>query len=332
MTFNYSKLIFLMMLILSSLMILSADNWLSMWMGLEINLMSFIPLISKTKNKSSSQAIMIYFLTQSIGSVILLFSVLMNPLFFLNMTLNELIKSLMYISIMIKVGMAPFHLWLPEMLSNLSWLEVSILLTWQKVGPLSILNNMNPNLWFIYLSVIMSTMIGAIGGLNQTSLRKILAYSSINHLGWMVMFMSMSTSWYKYLIIYSMLIILFCIILSENNFYFINQVNSNSYSMMEKYSFHIMLLSIGGLPPFIGFLPKWMVIQMMIKTNLYFIMLLMMLFSLITLFYYLRLITSMILLYSSMNKWNNYSKMNNLYMFIIYLINMLLPMFSIINF
>nr|UEP16619.1 NADH dehydrogenase subunit 2 [Megalotomus costalis] len=332
MVFNYSKMMFMMMTIMSSLMVLSADNWLGMWMGLEINLMSFIPLISKSKNKSTSQAMMIYFLTQSIGSITLLFSVLMNSMILLNLPFNKLIMILMYISIMIKIGMAPFHLWLPEMLSNLPWFEALILLTWQKVGPLFVLNNMNPNMWLIYFSAISSAMIGAIGGLNQTSLRKILAYSSINHLGWMTLFMSMNISWYKYLMIYSLLIFLLCTILSGNNFYFINQINSSSVSMMEKYLFSIMLLSIGGLPPFIGFLPKWMVIQSMIKTNLYFILILMMFFSLITLFYYLRLISSMILLYSSTNKWNKYSKMNNFFIYMIYLINLSLPVFSIINF
>nr|AWN56299.1 NADH dehydrogenase subunit 2 [Neomegalotomus parvus] len=323
---------FLLMLFLSTMITLSANNWLGMWMGLEINLMSFIPLISKNMNKSSSQSMMIYFLTQSIGSVTLLFSILMKPMLFINEFMNqELFKIMMMISMMIKVGIAPFHLWFPEMMSNLAWLEASLLLTWQKVAPLFIMNYMTPNLWLIYFAAILSSMVGSIGGLNQTSLRKILAYSSINHLGWMIMFMSMNIMWYKYLILYSVMIFMLCLILSVNNFYFMNQVNSPSFSMMEKFSLSIMLLSMGGMPPFIGFLPKWMVIQNMIKSNLYLVMIIMMLMSLITLFYYLRLSSAMILMYSTMNKWN-YSKINKTYFFMIYLFNLSLPLFSIINF
>lgn len=332
MIFNYRKILFLIITILRSLIVLRADNWLGIWMGLEINLISFIPLISKSKNKRTSQAIIIYFLTQRIGRIILLFSILINPLITINLYLNELIIIIIFISIIIKVGIAPFHLWLPEIISNISWLEASILLTWQKVGPLFVLNNINPNLWIIYLTAILSAIIGAIGGLNQTSLRKILAYSSINHLGWIVIFISINITWYKYLIIYSILIVLLCIILSENNFYFINQINSSSSSIIEKYSFYIILLRIGGLPPFIGFLPKWIVIQRIIKTNLYLILVIIIIFSLITLFYYLRLVSSITLIYSSINKWNNYPIINNFIIYIIYLINLSLPVFSIINF
>nr|YP_010310374.1 NADH dehydrogenase subunit 2 [Camptopus lateralis]UMY75909.1 NADH dehydrogenase subunit 2 [Camptopus lateralis] len=333
MILNSSKIIFLIILISSSLITLSANNWLGMWMGLEINLMSFIPLISKSKNKSSSQAMMIYFLTQSIGSITLLFSILIKPMIFINSSLTEEIMTvMMMMGVMIKTGIAPFHSWLPEMMSNLNWMEAMILMTWQKLAPLFVLSNMNLNNWFIYLAAVLSTIAGAIGGLNQTSLRKILAYSSINHLGWMIVFMSMSSAWYKYLLIYFILITLLCIVLSAMNIYFINQFNSNLNSMMEKYAIIIMMMSIGGLPPFIGFLPKWMVIQNMIASNLYIVIIVMMLMSLITLFYYLRMISNIILMYSTVNKWINYYPMNKLIMYLIYLFNLSLPIFSVINF
>nr|YP_010310387.1 NADH dehydrogenase subunit 2 [Melanacanthus marginatus]UMY75922.1 NADH dehydrogenase subunit 2 [Melanacanthus marginatus] len=333
MIFNSTKIVFFIMLILSTLITLSANNWLGMWMGLEINLMSFIPLISKTKNKKSSQAMMIYFLTQSIGSMVLLFSILIKFLIIINPLLNEEItKIMLMISIMIKVGIAPFHMWLPEMMSNLNWFESMLLMTWQKLAPLCVLSNSSPNNWFIYLATILSSTIGAIGGLNQTSLRKILAYSSINHLSWMIVFMSMSTSWYKYWLIYSVAILMLCIILSEKNIFFINQFNSCSPSMTEKFALVITLLSIGGLPPFIGFLPKWMVIMNMIESNLYMLLVFMLFMSLVTLFYYMRLVMYMVLSYSTMNKWVPYMSMNKLILYFIYLINLLLPVFSIINF
>nr|YP_010430485.1 NADH dehydrogenase subunit 2 [Notobitus montanus]USS57982.1 NADH dehydrogenase subunit 2 [Notobitus montanus] len=330
---NKNKILFLMMMIVSTMLIISANNWLGMWMGMEMNLMSFIPLISKSKNKKTSQAMMIYFLSQSLGSIILIFSVLINPLLFTSINLiDETTKILIMISIMIKVGAAPFHLWLPEMMANLGWMECLLLMTWQKIGPLVVLSNIIPNNWFLYLSVMASAFAGSIGGLNQTSLRKIMAYSSINHLGWMMMFMSMNINWYKYLIIYSMLLVMICLFFKKKNVFFMNQLSSSSPSLLEKFNYTVLFLSIGGLPPFLGFLPKWMVLQSMINSELYMIMILMMLLSLITLFYYIRLMTAYILNYSTMNKWNIHKEPNKMMMFLSLLINLMLPIFMIIGF
>nr|YP_010373837.1 NADH dehydrogenase subunit 2 [Cletomorpha raja]UPI55377.1 NADH dehydrogenase subunit 2 [Cletomorpha raja] len=333
MILNSNKTLFLTILITSSLITLSANNWLGMWMGLEMNLMSFIPLISKTKNKKSSQAMMIYFLTQSIGSILFLFSILMNSLMFIYPKLiNEFTSMLIMISIMIKVGAAPFHFWLPEMMSNLNWMECMLLMTWQKIAPLTVLSNMVLNTWLLNLLILMSVMTGSISGLNQTSLRKILAYSSINHMGWMLAIMSTNTAWYKYLTIYSMLIIMICLLMNKKNAFFINQLVSSSPSMTEKITYTILLLSIGGLPPFLGFLPKWMVIQSMINSNMYLLMTIMMLFSLLTLFYYLRMMMSFILSYSTINKWVICKSPSKPLLFTFLSINLMLPVFTVIGF
>nr|QCI09222.1 NADH dehydrogenase subunit 2 [Acanthocoris sp. FS-2019] len=325
---NSSKLLFFMMLIISTMITMSANNWFGMWIGLEINLMSFIPLIFKTNDKSASQAMMIYFLTQTIGSMVLLFSLLINPIIFTsNLTINESINILIMSSTMIKMGAAPFHFWLPEVMANIKWMECMILMTWQKLGPLIVMSNITPTNWALYTSVILSTAVGSIKGLNQSSIRKIMAYSSINHLGWMMMFMTMQTSWYKYLLIYSIMVIMICLLMNKMNVFFINQLMSNSPSMMEKYTYVITMLSMGGLPPFLGFLPKWMVIQSMINSKLFMIMLIMMLLSLLTLFYYTRMVSSFILSYSTINKWTNYHKPNNMMLFSFITINFTLPVF-----
>uniref|UniRef100_UPI001FA7E0A7 NADH dehydrogenase subunit 2 n=1 Tax=Liorhyssus hyalinus TaxID=883173 RepID=UPI001FA7E0A7 len=333
MKLNSTKLLFLMMMIISTMITLSAENWMGMWMGLEINLMSFIPFISKMKSKNVSQAMMIYFLTQSIGSILLLFSIILSNMMFISpMMIKEISIMLVLTSMLIKLGSAPFHFWLPEMMSNMNWMECSLLLTWQKIAPLSIINNLMFNNWLVYLCAVLSAFMGAVGGLNQTSLRKIMAYSSINHLGWMLMFMSMNSSWYKYLLIYSIMVILACKFFSLKNIFFINQMSFSSNSLLEKYIFVILLMSLGGLPPFLGFLPKWMVIQSMINSNLNIIIILMMLFSLITLFYYLRLVTPLILSYSSMMKWNYFKSNNIMFLYLIFSINISLPMFSVLSF
>lgn len=332
MILNSSKLLFIIMLVIRTIITIRANNWLGIWIGLEINLISFIPFISKIKNKKSSQAIIIYFLRQSIGRIILLFAILTNSLIFINpYIINELIKIIIIIRLIIKVGIAPFHFWLPEIISNLNWLECSILITWQKIAPLTIINNTLPNNLFIYFTVVLSAAVGAIGGLNQTSLRKILAYSSINHLGWIIIFISIRILWYKYLIIYSILIIIVCYIFYKKNAFFINQLIRSSPSLLEKYTYVVVIIRIGGLPPFLGFLPKWIVIQRIINSNLLNLLIIIILLSLLTLFYYLRIISSFILSYSCINK-ISLIKRKKISLFIIWLINLLLPLFSILSF
>nr|UPL65416.1 NADH dehydrogenase subunit 2 [Sadoletus valdezi] len=330
---NSSYILFFTMTIISTMITLSSNNWMGMWMGLEMNLMAFIPFISKSKNMKSSQSMMIYFLTQSIGSIILLFSILMSTFIMTSpLLINELTKNMLIISILIKMGAAPFHMWFPEMMSKLNWKECCLLTTWQKLAPMTVLSNIiNPN-WIIYMSIMLSTMMGAIGGLNQTSLRKIMAYSSINHMGWMIALISVKFMWYKYLIIYTMIVSMMMMYFNYNNMYFINQLISSSISLTEKYTYIMLMMSMGGLPPFLGFLPKLMTIQMMIETNLIFILMIMVMSSLITLFYYLRLMSSMILSYSSMNKWMMMTPTNKFIIYTMNIMNMALPMIAMLNF
>nr|YP_010315905.1 NADH dehydrogenase subunit 2 [Leptocorisa lepida]UNA68811.1 NADH dehydrogenase subunit 2 [Leptocorisa lepida] len=333
MVLNMNKLIFLLMMVLSTLIVMNANNWLGMWMGMEMNLMSFIPLISKSKNKNTSQAMMTYFLTQSLGSMILLFSVVMNPLIMIKFNFENMwIKDMTMLSLTIKLGAAPFHWWLPNMMSNMNWTECFILMTWQKLAPLTMLSNLNPSSKILNLTIILSGLAGSIGGMNQTSIRKLLAYSSINHLGWMMMFVSMSNSWYKYLIIYSMLMGLICYMLNFKNMYFLNQLMTNSPSMMEKFTMTMTLLSIGGLPPFIGFLPKWMVIQSMINSELFLMLMIMLMLSLITLFYYMRMMINYILMFSTMNKWMMFKYININFLYLNISVNIMLPVFLVLNF
>nr|UPL65390.1 NADH dehydrogenase subunit 2 [Parathyginus sp.] len=330
---NSSYILFFTMTIISTMITISSNNWLGMWMGLEMNLMSFIPLISKSKNMKSSQAMMIYFLTQSIGSIILLLAVLMSSMITISpMIYNNLASILIIMSLLLKMGAAPFHMWFPEMMSKMNWKECYLLSTWQKVAPMIVMNNIYSNNWIIYTAIILSTMIGAVGGLNQTSLRKIMAYSSINHMGWMIAMLSMKTLWWKYLLMYSIIVLMTMIYFNHNNMYFINQVMLMSSSMTEKLVYITLLMSMGGLPPFLGFLPKLLTMQMMMSTELIMILTLMCMFSLITLFYYLRMMSSMILAYSTMNKWMMYQPTNMMLMYSMLFINMMLPLMSVLNF
>nr|YP_011010511.1 NADH dehydrogenase subunit 2 [Ventidius harrisoni]WPW47139.1 NADH dehydrogenase subunit 2 [Ventidius harrisoni]WPW47152.1 NADH dehydrogenase subunit 2 [Ventidius harrisoni] len=330
---NSTKMMMMVTLILSTIMVLSSENWFSMWMGLEINMMSFIPMLEKDKNFLSSESKMIYFIIQSMASMLFMFTLTMNP----SMIMKENIVSdlpiiMITLAMITKMGMAPMHLWFINIISKISWMNCMMIMTWQKIAPLFVLSNMNGNSKIMMILSLISAMVGAIGGINQVSIKKMLAYSSINHLGWMTICLDKDNEmWMKYLIIYSIMIIMLTLSMQMNSINFINQMNINMKSKMEKTNFLIMMLSLGGLPPFIGFLPKWLVIQSLMQTNSMLTLFIILMSSMITLFYYLRMITPIIMMNNITNKWNmnKYSMKNkNMIMFII---NMMLPITLIIN-
>nr|UDD74615.1 NADH dehydrogenase subunit 2 [Monodiamesa sp. 2 CZ-2021a] len=304
---NSYKALFLITLISGSLITISSTSWFGAWMGLEINLLSFIPLMMSTNNLLSSEASLKYFLTQALASSILLFSVIF---FFLlsnwsNMNFINYSNLLISSALLLKSGAAPFHFWFPSVMEGLSWNNSIILMTWQKIAPLMLVSYCM-NLYFFYMIIILSVLMGSLGGLNQTSLRKLMAFSSINHLGWMIAGMLNSENlWMIYFLFYSFLSVTIVFMFNNFKIFNINQMfsffNSNSYV---KFFLFVPLLSLGGLPPFLGFLPKWLIIESLINLNLHFILFVMVCFTLITLFFYLRICYSAFLLNHNENNWN----------------------------
>nr|YP_002418794.1 NADH dehydrogenase subunit 2 [Nezara viridula]ABM63305.1 NADH dehydrogenase subunit 2 [Nezara viridula] len=323
-----SNWLFYFLLIMSTLITISANNWMSMWMGLELNMMSFIPLILQKNSKSSSEAAMIYFLIQSISSIILFMMITINLLKLLNY--SNMINMLITISILMKLGAAPFHKWMPEIMTKMSGMKCMILMTWQKMAPLMMICNLNSNMMLIKLSIIWSVGVGSIGGINQSSLRKLMAYSSINHLGWMLAINKKINLWLMYWMIYSMIIFMICLMFNNYKLLFLNQISSSNMNNPEKISMFIMMLSMGGLPPFIGFLPKWITIQTMINSKEFMTLFFMIMFSLVTLMFYMRVMTNMYLSFNSSIKWVtiNQSKMMTM---MIMLINFSLPLIIIMD-
>nr|YP_010625947.1 NADH dehydrogenase subunit 2 [Sininocellia chikun]WBK02693.1 NADH dehydrogenase subunit 2 [Sininocellia chikun] len=335
MFFIPNKFLFLCLLMGSTIFSISANSWLGAWMGLEINLLSFIPLMSSTKNIFSTEASLKYFLTQAFASSTLIFFIILSFLIFmnyLNLNLNYLMKMLMLSSLFMKVGAAPFHFWFPSVMENLSWNMNLILLTWQKIAPMILISYLILPFYF-QLIAILSTMIGSIGGLNQTSLRKIMSFSSINHIGWMISSLLMNNNlWKIYFLIYSFLTILMILIFMNFNIYFINQIYlTMNFNLMNKFLLYMNFLSLGGLPPFLGFFPKWMIINNLIYNEYFFLLILMSVFTLINLYYYIRLALNSLLMMNMEQKWSikiNF-KMNLILMWLMTSSLLSLPLFTL---
>nr|YP_009332321.1 NADH dehydrogenase subunit 2 [Eudocima phalonia]API67801.1 NADH dehydrogenase subunit 2 [Eudocima phalonia] len=309
--FNSSKMFFFFILIFSTLISISSNSWLGCWIGLEINLLSFIPLISNSSNLFSTEASLKYFLVQSIASINFLFSILINMMLMKNFELNFFIMIMMNSSMLMKMGSAPFHFWFPNIIEGLSWFNSFILMTWQKITPMIILSYyFNKN--FIIMIIILNAIIGAIGGLNQTSLRKIMTFSSINNLSWMLSSIIISENlWIFYLFMYSFMISIMCFLFSMLNMFYINQLFINNMNSLIKINLLINFMSLGGLPPFLGFLPKWIIINFLIMNKMYLLTFILVMMSLIMLFFYIRITYSAIMFNYLKLKWFKIYVKNN---------------------
>jgi NADH-ubiquinone oxidoreductase chain 2 len=197
----------------------------------------------------------------------------------------------------------------------LEWTECLLLITVQKISPFILISYLLKINLFLARIIITSVAIGSIGGINQTSLRKILTYSSINHTGWILSAISLRESmWLLYFSIYSLLTTTVISIIKPFKPSFINQlIIIKKEIVITKFLIFTSLLSLGGLPPFLGFIPKWVIIQEMTANKHYFLITFIVIGSLLTLYYYLRICYSRFLILHTELKWNKQFSRNQFY-------------------
>ena len=294
--FHPSQNLFFSTLLLGSLITLSASSWLTAWIGLELNLLSFIPLISPKFNLYHAEAALKYFLSQVLGSILILGRAtwtLFRPLFTLPILL----------ALLLKLGAAPFHFWLPSVREGVSWPHCIILLTIQKLAPISLIPwaTVTYTSYFVIIwRSILSSLVGALGGFNQNLARKILAFSSINHLAWLLAALIFCEKlWLIYFSSYCVVSWSVIFILHDQQIFHLSQTQTifSKSSPLKLFSI-LSFLSLGGLPPFLGFLPKWIVIFTLTKYKAFFWVLILIITTLITLFFYLRFLIDSILILS----------------------------------
>nr|YP_008080471.1 NADH dehydrogenase subunit 2 [Apalone spinifera]AEH99524.1 NADH dehydrogenase subunit 2 [Apalone spinifera]ARR28345.1 NADH dehydrogenase subunit 2 [Apalone spinifera] len=284
-------------LILGPVITITSNHWITAWIGLEINMLAIIPLIAKQHHPRAIEASIKYFLTQAAASSLLLFSIINNTwnLGQFNITqLSDTTSSTMItIALAMKLGLAPFHYWLPETLQGTTTMMTLILATWQKLAPLSlmVLINQSLNTPLLMLLGLLSMLIGGWGGLNQTQLRKMMAFSSIAHLGWMITILTLSTkltllTFYIYIIMTATMLL--TIKLLETNKMSTAMTSWTKLPALNS-TMMLSLMSLAGLPPLTGFMPKWLILQELTKNHMTIIATTAAILSLLSLFFYLRI-------------------------------------------
>ena len=264
---------------------------------MELNLFSFIPLLLNKVSTNETEASISYFLAQALGSILLLIRITMLfSLYWLKIAIFYLIIT----AILLKIGAAPCHYWYPTSIEITRWINCLLLSTLQKIGPLFILlYTILPKIknTIIILIASINALIGGIMGLRQPSLKKIMAYSSITHIGWILRRSATNAPQIAvtYFLFYSIMALPVFIIFDKIKKLLIYELwarKAPSNKWITACS--IILLSFGGLPPLTGFIPKLLIIDTLIRCSKL-ITVILVLGSLLNLFFYLNISLSIII-------------------------------------
>nr|AGR04033.1 NADH dehydrogenase subunit II [Melaniparus leucomelas insignis] len=339
-----AKLIFVTSLLLGTTITISSNHWVMAWTGLEINTLAILPLISKSHHPRAIEAATKYFLVQAAASTLVLFSSMTNAWATGQWDITQLTHPtscvILTSALAMKLGLAPFHFWFPEVLQGTSFTTGLLLSTAMKLPPIALLFMISPSLnpTLLTTMAILSTALGGWAGLNQTQTRKIMAFSSISHLGWMTIVLIYNPK-------LTLLNFFLYAMITTAVFLTLNSIKTpNLPTLLTTWTkttplnatLLLTLLSLAGLPPLTGFLPKWMIIQELTKQDMTLTATIMALLSLLSLFFYLRLaycatITLPPHTTNHMKLWHNHKPTNPLVATLIASSTMLLPISPMIH-
>jgi len=321
--------IILLISIVGMLLMISSNDLLSLFMSMELQSLSLYILVSFSRDDfTSSEAGVKYFIIGSLSTCIFLFgtslvyglvgstsfneiSVFMSDLY---STPTMLIVGLIFIlvSLSLKISAAPFHMWTPDVYQGAPSIITTLLSTLPKIAAFGVLIRLlvypfgeiivDWGKILIILSIT-SMLIGSLGALRQTDLKRLMAYSTINHIGFILMGLIPGsedgiTSICIYLIFYiTMNLGIFLFILNMQR----DQVSVTSIKDLSGLyrsqpltagCVSIILFSMAGIPPMAGFIGKLIILNIVIDNNLFFLAVIAVLTSVIAAFYYIRLIKS----------------------------------------
>nr|YP_010852717.1 NADH dehydrogenase subunit 2 [Provespa barthelemyi]WGL39457.1 NADH dehydrogenase subunit 2 [Provespa barthelemyi] len=307
--FYSNKILFksIFLIIFLSMISIFLTNFIHLWILMEINTMIFIILMSMYMKKFKST--FNFFIIQSISSIMLIFLLMMKNYSFLPH--NLIFNLLLILSFTLKLGLFPFFYWPPLINLNLNWILIFIMSTSQKFIPLLIFNmffNQIKNELltnsFILISIL-SSFISTIMNFNETNFKKILTFSSTNHLSWMIFISIFDSSMFLiYFIIYSLSMMFLCFIFNKfnmNTFMDLTKIQFFNYKKIN-FSLSMNLLIISALPPFLTFLIKINSMKIMIENFSLFSSLLFSLISIFTIIFYMNLVIKMNMFYMIKNK------------------------------
>jgi len=268
-----SSSILILIVALSSLLLVSSVNWLSIYLAIELQTLTLFILTALRRDSAyGTEAGLKYFVLGAVSSGLFLFGCALlygltgeTSIQGINSLLTaDVGKILITISLLFKLSAAPFHMWAPDVYEGAPTVITALLATVPKVGVFSILVQIGPVINVVLVCAILSIICGAIGALNQTKIKRLLAYSGIGHIGFILFgiaiasFESIQAS-LIYIIIYVIVSICsFTIILSLSltKDLIIEISGLSRDNPVIGLTLALTFLSTAGIPPLAGFLSK----------------------------------------------------------------------------
>ena len=207
---------------------ISTESWPTIWMILEVNLISFLPLITQKWNVKKIR--IIYFIVQRVGSLTILSGGVMSDR-------TVYFRKWVSLGLLLKARLAPIHFWGAPVIVTLNKLLSFIFLTWQKIAPVMLLIRVTAKI-LICSVLLMNRLVASFGGVGRKNLILLIFYSGLMHLSWVIA-APMSGS-YSYFLIY--------LITSAPIFF-----NTTDLPLL--------IMNLAGFPPMTGFFMKLMVLQ-----------------------------------------------------------------------
>ena len=315
--------------LIGMMIMVQANDFISLYLGLELQSLSLYVLAAYDRdNPRSNESGLKYFILGALSSGILLygisliygfcgttnFSMLSQIVISLNSNLGVLIGLVMIIiAFAFKLSAAPFHMWSPDVYEGAPTVVTAFFAIVTKVAATIVLTKflIYPFIswaikWqqIIIVMSMLSMIVGAVGALRQTNIKRLLAYSSIGHVGYMLMGIASTNengirSILLYLIIYLITNIgIFACILSIRNH---NDAieNINDYAGLSKskpftsFIMACLMLSLAGIPPLAGFFGKFYLLLSAVEANLNSLVITAIISTVISAYYYLKIVKIM---------------------------------------
>ena len=321
--------ILMLFAVLGMLLMVSANDFLLLYISVELQSLSLYVLVALNRDSlKSSEAALKYFILGSIASAIILYGVsitysitgttnydLIQDYDFTNN--NFLLASFGLILILsglaFKLSAAPFHMWTPDVYEGAPSSVTTILITVPKiaifVAILKVLNEPFINfeeLWqqIVVILIILSMLIGSIAALRQENIKRLFAYGTIANIGYVLIGLVSNSSEglsasILYLVIYtvaSLGVFSFIMMLRAGNTQIVNLQGLAGFSQFNPVAslcIVMLLLSMAGIPPFAGFFAKFYIFISAVEAGFLFIAIIGVIFSVISAFYYLKIIKIM---------------------------------------
>ena len=307
---------FYFLLLVSIIISIRFNSRFIIWLRLEINMLRFLPIISSGLNIELENSVK-YFLIQRWASIIFLISY-----FFCSYFINS-IRILLILSIFIKLGISPFHTWFISILKTCSLYILMLLSSLQKIIPLIILNNVFFFFRIFYFCIIITIIFLLIILSSVININKLLALSSLGNILWLISSNLLSLKlMILFLTIYVFL--LMGIYLFYNSFYYNLFIQINRINFFDKIIIVLLFISLGGMPPLLGFLRKFLILKIIFIYENLILFLIIIFSSLVLLYHYMSRIYFFITFMPSLKtnfSTNNYSITKYFYLISVIIFN-----------